>query len=164
MRRGTAALFALFALAASARAEPLPPGAAAMVDDQVVTQYDVDQRVALMRALYGKPDTAELRQEVLEKLKSEARYLKAAQGRNVTVSSAEVDRTVDSILRANHITAARLAAVLAHYDTAIDGLRTWIAVRLAWAKATRRPDDWNYVFPGLSGPSGARQPNPRYIP
>src|ERR1700741_491868 len=150
MRRPAVALALLLPLSTPLRAEPLPPGVAAIVGEQMITRYDVDQHVALMHALYGQRDTAELRRRALEELKSETRELEVAQSRNIEVSSAEVDRTVASILRANRITAARLAATLAHYGTAMDTLRFWIAARLARAKATRRPDDWSYVFPGLS--------------
>jgi hypothetical protein len=156
MRHPAIAAMMVFTLGAPACAEPLPPGMAAVVGDQVISDYDVDQRVGLICALFDKHEP---RNQILEELKSETWRLEVAQRRKVLVPAAEVDRTVGSILRANRIAASRFEALLAHCGTTTAGLRHWIAVRLAWAKATKQPDDWNYAFPGLAGPRQPKQGN-----
>ena len=158
MRHPAIAALVMFAIGASVCADPLPPGMAAVVGDRVISDYDVDQRATLICALFDKHEP---RNQILEQLKSEAWELEVAQRRKVLVSAAEVDRAIGSILRADRVTASRLGAVLAHCGTTTKTLRLWIAVRLAWAKATKQPDDWNYAFPGLAGP---RQPKQGKLP
>ncbi len=114
-------------------------GVAAVVNDQVVTEYDLRQRLALVVATSGMqptPDTIKrLRPQVLDQLKTEKLELEEAQRKNITVSPNEVDKEIDGIVKDNHLTLDGLKEILAKDNVAFETLRAQIAVQLAWQKA-----------------------------
>lgn len=114
-------------------------GVAAIVNDQIVSEYDLRQRLALVISTSGMHATADvikrLRPQVLEQLKTEKLELEEAQRKNITVSPTEVDKEIDGILHDNHLTMDQLNSILARDNVAMETLRAQIAVQLAWQKA-----------------------------
>src|SRR5206468_8726892 len=98
---------ATHAQAAPPAAQPTPPGTepflnenntdgvAAVVNDSVISDYDLRQRVALFLATSGMHPNAEnlkaIRQQVLSQLETERLELLEAQRKNISVSTSEVD-------------------------------------------------------------------------
>lgn len=119
--------------------EQFEDGVAAVVNDQIVSEYDLRQRLALVISTSGRPSDAEtikrLKPQVLEQLKTEKLELEEAQRKNITVSPPEVDKEIEGILKDNNLTMDQLKSVLAHADVAMETLRSQIAVQLAWQKA-----------------------------
>ncbi|MEI9929282.1 MAG: SurA N-terminal domain-containing protein [Rhizomicrobium sp.] len=114
-------------------------GVAAVINDQIVSEYDVRQRLALVLSTSGMaptPDTLKkLRPQVLDQLKTEKLELEEAQRKNITVSPTEVDKEIENILKDNHLTKEQLTGILAKSGVAFETLRAQIAVQLAWQKS-----------------------------
>ena len=79
---------------------PLPQvvKATAIVNGEVITQTDIDQRVALLAIASGNPIPANeidaLRQQVLRNLIDETLQIQAAKAAEILVKTADIDRTV----------------------------------------------------------------------
>lgn len=114
-------------------------GVAAIVNDRVISEYDLRQRTALVVATSGMRQTADsrrkLRAQVLDQLKTEQLELQEAQRKNITVSPTEVDKEIDGIIKDNHLTLDQLKGILGKDNVAFETLRAQIAVQLAWQKA-----------------------------
>jgi peptidyl-prolyl cis-trans isomerase SurA len=112
---------------------------AAVVNDDIVTEYDLEQRLALVIATSGMqavPDVVKkLKPQVLEQLKTEKLELQESKRKNITVSPPEVDKEIEGILKDNHLTLAQLKDILARDKVDVATLRAQIAVQLAWQKA-----------------------------
>jgi peptidyl-prolyl cis-trans isomerase SurA len=119
--------------------DPNENGVAAIVNDQIVSIYDLRQRLALVIATSGMQPTAatikRLRPQILDQLKTEKLELEEAQRKNITVSPTEVDKEIEGILKDNHLTADQLKDILGKDGVAFETLRAQIAVQLAWQKA-----------------------------
>ena len=108
------------AAAAAAAQAPLRAGdhIAAVVNQELVTAYEVSQRIARARDEAQRnnqrlPTEAELRRQVLESLIEDRAMLSHARDSGVRVDEGEIDRTVASIAAQNKITMAQLRQQLA---------------------------------------------------
>jgi peptidyl-prolyl cis-trans isomerase SurA len=119
--------------------EQIEDGVAAVVNDQVVTEYDLRQRLLLAVSTSGMQPTTEtvkrLRPQILDQLKTEKLELEEAQRKNITVSPNEVDKEIEGIIKDNNMTMDQLKGILAHDNVAMETLRAQIATQLAWQKA-----------------------------
>src|SRR3954469_3079511 len=72
--------------------------ATAIVNGEIITQTDIDQRVALMAIANGGKIPADeverLRQQVLRNLIDETLQIQAAKAAEISVSEADIDKTV----------------------------------------------------------------------
>jgi peptidyl-prolyl cis-trans isomerase SurA len=116
-------------------------GVAAVVNDSVISTYDLRQRVALFVATSnGRPTDEQLkaiRPQILKQLETERLQLLEAQKNNITVSAEEVDKAIENIVKDNHLQAGQLEGLLARADVAIGTLRAQIAAQIAWAKTVQ---------------------------
>jgi peptidyl-prolyl cis-trans isomerase SurA len=108
------------AAATAAQAGAVRPGdhIAAVVNQELVTAYEVGQRMARARAEAQRnnqrlPPEAELRRQVLESLIEERAMLSHARDSGLRVDEAEIDRAVASIAAQNQLTMAQLRQQLA---------------------------------------------------
>ncbi|MES2957324.1 MAG: peptidylprolyl isomerase [Pseudomonadota bacterium] len=108
------------AAAAAAPANRIQPGdhIAAVVNQELVTAFEVNQRVGLARAQAQRnnqrlPPEAELRRQVLESLIEDRAMLSHARDSGVRVDDGEVDRAVANIATQNQITMAQMRQQLA---------------------------------------------------
>ncbi len=119
--------------------DPNSDGVVAVVNDQIVSEYDLRQRLALVISTSGMQPTpatlSKMRPQVLEQLKTEKLELEEAQRKNITVSPTEVDKEIDGIVKDNHLNLDQLKGILAKDKVAFETLRAQIAVQLAWQKA-----------------------------
>ncbi len=115
-------------------------GIAAVVNDAIITDYELRQRLALVATTTGvRADNAEqrkaLRAQVLRQLETEKMQVLEANRKNITISADDVDKAVESILKENNLTLDKLTDVLSHGGVNVSTLRNQIAVQLAWQKA-----------------------------
>lgn len=114
-------------------------GVAAVVNDQIVSLYDLRQRLRLVISTSGMRPTADtmkrLKPQVLDQLKTEKLELEEAQRKNITVAPPEVDKEIEGIIKDNHLTMDQLKELLGKDNVAFETLRAQIAVQLAWQKA-----------------------------
>lgn len=113
-------------------------GVAAIVNDNVISNYDVRQRVALFMATSGVRQTPEalkqIRAQVLKQLETERLELLEATKNKVSVSASEVDKAIDDIMKDNHLTQEQLQKLLSQADVQMATLRAQIAAQIAWSK------------------------------
>jgi peptidyl-prolyl cis-trans isomerase SurA len=114
---------------------------ASIVNDTVITDYDLRQRVALYIATSNAHPTPEamkqIREQVLRQLETERIQLLEAQQNKITVSAADVDKSIDNILKDNHLTLEQLTALLARSNVAMGTMRSQIAAQIAWSKTVQ---------------------------
>jgi len=113
-------------------------GIAAIVNDSPISNYDVRQRIALFAATSGahiSPDSLkQIRNQVLKQLETERLELLESEKDKVTVSAADVDKAINSILTDNHLSQDQLNKMLSSSDVRIETLRAQIAASIAWQK------------------------------
>lgn len=116
-------------------------GVAAIVNDSVISDYDLNQRIALFMATSGQqppPDKLQqIRVQVLKQLETERLQLLEAQKKNISVSAADVDKAVDNILKENNLKKEQLEEMLTRGGVAMATLRSQIAVGIAWSKTVQ---------------------------
>jgi len=116
-------------------------GVAAVVNDTVISQYDLRQRVALFLATTGaratKDNMDRIHDQVLKQLETERLELLEAQKNNITVSGSEVDKAIDNITSDNNMTLDQLKGMLAQAGVNIATLRGQIATQIAWSKTVQ---------------------------
>jgi peptidyl-prolyl cis-trans isomerase SurA len=113
-------------------------GVAATVNDSVISDYDLKQRIALFVATSGVRPSADslnaIRDQVLKQLETEQMELIEAKKENITVSAGDVDRAINDIVKSNHISLDQLKNVLAHGGVEYATLRAQISTQIAWSK------------------------------
>ncbi|MGQ0742251.1 MAG: peptidylprolyl isomerase [Alphaproteobacteria bacterium] len=113
-------------------------GAVAMVNDAVISDYDLNQRMSLYLATAGVRPTAEqakrIREQILRALVDEALQLQAAQKASITVAKEEVDKAMESIAKQNNTTVAQIEQVLGGVGVSINTLHTQLTIEIAWQK------------------------------
>lgn len=116
-------------------------GVAAIVNDTVISQYDLRQRVALFIATTGAKPTKEnmdrIHDQVLKQLETERLELLEAQKNNITVSGSEVDKAISNITSDNNMSLDQLKAMLEQQGVNFATLRSQIATQIAWSKTVQ---------------------------
>jgi peptidyl-prolyl cis-trans isomerase SurA len=118
----------------------MPPiiKATAIVNGDVITQTDVDQRLAFLSVANNQPippdqvDT--LRQQVLRNLIDETLEIQAAKQDKIEVKKSDIDRTVQRVAQGAKQTPEQMAAYLAAHGSSIDSLRRQIEGEIAWQR------------------------------
>lgn len=113
-------------------------GVAAIVNDEVISTYDVNQRASLLLLGSGIEPSRETldraRAQALRDLVDERLQLQEARERKVTIEPAELDRAVADIARQNGTSAETLRQQLASAGIGIQTLRTQIEADIAWRR------------------------------
>ena len=117
--------------------------ATAIVNGDVITQTDVEQRLALLAIANGGQVPADqmdaLRQQVLRNLIDETLEIQAAKAEKepIEIKAAEIDKTVDRVAGNVKQTPAQLAAYLEANGSSIKSLRRQIEGEIAWQRLQR---------------------------
>lgn len=116
-------------------------GVAAVVNDAIITEYDVRQRTLLFLATSNQQATpeniAKLRSQILQQLTTEQLQIQEARRKGLTVSPTDVDKSIDRIINDNRLTREALTDLLAKGGVDMSTLRAQIAVQIAWQKAVQ---------------------------
>jgi peptidyl-prolyl cis-trans isomerase SurA len=115
--------------------------AAAVVNDFVISTYDLDQRVKLVMATSGAsgPEVAKkLRQQVLRQLIDELLQLQEAQKSKITVSAEDLDKSLKRIAQQNNITVDQIYKTLDENRISRNTLQSQIKADLAWQKLVQQ--------------------------
>lgn len=143
------AFFSPFLLiAALVTAVPQPAAAqaveriVAIVNDQVVSSYDLDQRLALALSATGQPDTpqnrASLRSQVLNALINEKLQMQEATRLHIVVSKSDLDKALAIIAKQNNVTAGHLKEFLAAKGVPEGALAAQLKAEIAWSRVVRQ--------------------------
>jgi peptidyl-prolyl cis-trans isomerase SurA len=113
----------------------------ALVNDQPISVYDLDQRVGLIMVTSNIPDTAEMRKKVreqaLEQLETEQIQRQESQKNDITVSTPEVDKRVKDIIGDSNISEEQLKDILKQGHVSMATFRSQIANQILWQKAVQ---------------------------
>jgi peptidyl-prolyl cis-trans isomerase SurA len=119
---------------------PLPQviKATAIVNGEIITQTDIDQRVALLAIASGQPipanEVEQLRQQVLRNLIDETLQIQAAKAEEILVKPADIDRTVERVAGNVKQSPEQMAAFLAQNGSSIRAIRRQIEGEIAWRR------------------------------
>ena len=115
--------------------------ATAIVNGEVITQTDVDQRLALLAIANGRPIPAEeveqLRVQVLRNLIDETLQIQAAKAAEINVTEQDIDRTVTRVAQGVKQTPEQLADYLKANGSSIRSIRRQIHGEIAWSRLQR---------------------------
>ena len=115
--------------------------ATAIINSEVVTQTDVDQRLALLALANGgkiPPEEVDrLRQQVLRNLIDETLEIQAAKAEKITIKPADIDKTLGRVAANVKQTPDQLAQFLEAQNSSIKSLRRQIEGEIAWQRLQR---------------------------
>jgi peptidyl-prolyl cis-trans isomerase SurA len=113
-------------------------GVAAIVNDYVISDYDLNQRVQLFIATSGirpTPETlAQIRAQVLRSVEDEVLQLQEAARHKIAVSKAEVDRALQNIANENKIAIEQILMTVTNAGVTVETFRQQVAAQLTWQK------------------------------
>ena len=130
---------------------PIPPvvKATAIVNGDVITQTDIDQRVALLAIANGQPIPAEemdrLRQQVLRNLIDETLQIQAAKQEEINVKQSEIDRTVERVAASFKMNVDQLDSYLKAHGSSTRSMRRQVEGEIAWQRLQRAKIESNIV-------------------
>jgi len=111
---------------------------AAMVNGEIISQHDLDERLKLTLVTSNLTDTAEMRAglaaSVLRRMIDEGLKIQAASKEKITISPADVAAQLEAIEQQNHLPPGGLLKLLAAKGVGTDALRQQIRAEIAWAK------------------------------
>ncbi|MBV9044519.1 MAG: SurA N-terminal domain-containing protein, partial [Alphaproteobacteria bacterium] len=111
------------------------------MNDQVITEYDLRQRILLFVSTSGLPRTPEMlarmRDQMLTTLEEEQLKIQEARRKGITVSPVDVDKQIERITQDNHMSREQLADMLKGAGVDMSTLRGQIATSIAWQKAVQ---------------------------
>jgi peptidyl-prolyl cis-trans isomerase SurA len=115
--------------------------ATAIVNGDIITQTDIDQRLALLIIASGGKIPADeidrLRQQVLRNLIDEALQVQAAKAEKITIKPQDIDRTLARVAASNKQTVEQLTALLDANGSSINSMRHQIEGEIAWTRLQR---------------------------
>jgi peptidyl-prolyl cis-trans isomerase SurA len=137
------------AAATSRQAAPSQPGGsapemriAAVVNDDVISVFDLFSRVRMVLISSNLPDTEETRQklagQVLRQLIDEKLQLQEAKKQNITATEEEINRALGQIEKQNNMKSGQLDQYLQARGIERDVLVNQLTAAIVWAKLVKR--------------------------
>jgi peptidyl-prolyl cis-trans isomerase SurA len=115
---------------------------AAVVNDKIISVYDLRQRIEILIFSADLPNTAEQRRgmapQVIRGLIDEALQTEEAGRRNVRVSTRDMDNAIGNIEQANNIPEGRFEEFVRSRGLSSDAALAQIRAGIAWQKLIRR--------------------------
>jgi len=112
--------------------------ATAIVNGEIITQTDIDQRLALLAIANNTPiptnELDRLRQQVLSNLIDETLQIQAARHEEIEITDADVDKTVARVAGNVNQTPDQMAAYLKARGSSIRSIRRQITGEIAWRR------------------------------
>lgn len=112
--------------------------ATAIVNGDVITQTDVDHRLAFMALSQGGQIEADelerLRQQILRNLIDETLQIQAAKSKEVSAKKSDIDRTIERVAANAKMTVPQFEALLKSNGSDISTVRRQIEGEIAWQR------------------------------
>jgi peptidyl-prolyl cis-trans isomerase SurA len=112
--------------------------ATAIVNGEIITQTDIDQRLGLLAIANGGQLPAEeverLRQQVLRNMIDETLQIQAARAEEITIKPQDIDRTLARVAANTKQSVEQLSALLEANGSSINTMRRQIEGEIAWAR------------------------------
>jgi len=117
---------------------PRSTGVAAIVNDHIISDYDLDQRVLLFLTTSGVRPTAEtlvqIRSQVLRSIEDEILEFEEAGKHKITVAKADVDKAIKNIADDNHLTLEQVTSTVTNAGVDVAVFRQQLAAQVLWQK------------------------------
>ncbi len=117
---------------------PTEVRATAIINGDVITQTDIDQRLALLAISNGGKIPADqmqtLRQQVLRNLIDETLQIQAAKAEDIKVTPADIDKTVERVAGNVKQTPAQMGDYLKANGSSIRSIRRQIEGEISWQR------------------------------
>ncbi len=114
----------------------------AVVNDEAITQADLDDRVALVFLSSGLPQDPESRKKIAERvlqtLIDERLQLQEARRYNISIDNADIDRAVGIVAKQNNMTTEQLDALFKARGVSKQTLVEQVKANLTWARLAQR--------------------------
>lgn len=108
----------------------------AVVNDEIVSEYDVNQRLGLIIATTGRLDSEEqyqqMRKQVVGSLVDEKLQYQEAREHELSIDEKEVEQQFTQLAAGNRITAEQFATSLTQMGTSKDAIMHQLRANLAW--------------------------------
>ncbi|MBB3763611.1 peptidylprolyl isomerase [Sphingomicrobium lutaoense] len=120
--------------------QALPPvvKATAIINGEVITQTDVEHRLALVMISSNNEVTGEqlvqLRQQVLRNLIDETLQIQAARAEEIEITDAEIDQTLEQVAQRNNRTTDQLGELLRENGSSLRSIRRQVHGEMAWQR------------------------------
>lgn len=128
--------------------EPAPPaaapqvGIAAIVNDEMISAFDVEQRVRLLLVTTGVPYSPEAaraaRLAALRALVDEALELQEARKQSVVITSEQIEQSFQQVLDSNKVTLEQFEQLMKQAGTSASTLKRQLGAELAWNQVVLR--------------------------
>ena len=113
-------------------------GVVATVNDQVITNYDLDQRIGLFSATSGvrptKDTLPQIRMQVLRALEDEILEVQEATKHKISIGKPEVDRAIANIAEDNKVSTDEILNTVKRAGVREEVLRNQITAQITWQK------------------------------
>ena len=133
-----AAALAVALLAAPPATAQLAEGVAAVVNDHVISTFDVRQRASLLLVSAGMQSTPDIQRRAiaraLQDLIDESLQVQEAEKFHINITPEQIDRHVQELATQNHVTADAFVAQLTQAGVSIQTLRAQLAANMAWER------------------------------
>lgn len=117
-------------------------GIAAVVNDEMVSAFDVEQRVRLLLVTTGVPYSPEAaraaRLTALRSLVDEALELQEARKQGITVTEEQVEQSFQQVLQSNKVTQEQFDQLMKQAGTSATTLKRQLRAELAWNQVVLR--------------------------
>lgn len=138
-------LFVALVCAACALAFGAEPGMAqseqkieVLVNDEPITNYDITQRMRLLKVTTRQQPSEKLRKKVIEDLVSERIQLQEATRNGVAVPEEEVNKVFGKVAKSNNLSPEQLSASLSQLGVNAKTMKDQIRARLSWRSVVQR--------------------------
>jgi peptidyl-prolyl cis-trans isomerase SurA len=119
-------------------APKITTGVAAIVNDFVISEYDLDQRTNLFLATSGVRPTKEtlpqIRSQVLRSLEDEVLELQEANKHKIAVTKTDVDKALQNIAEDNKLTVDQIVGTITKAGVTVETFRQQLAAQIVWQK------------------------------
>ncbi len=117
--------------------DPNVQGVASIVNDHLISEYDVTQRVALVLVTAGiqqptQEMLTQIRQQVLTSLQDETLQLQEAGLREITIQNQEIEDAIRSVANDNGLSIEQITNTLAQAGVSMQTFRRQLAAQIAW--------------------------------
>jgi len=114
-------------------------GVAAIVNDKLISEYDVDQRVAMFIVTSGivnptAETLAQIREQVLRAMEDEILQIEEATRLGITVADQEIDGAIEQVAGDNGMTTDQILAMLGSAGVQPQTFREQMRSQIAWGK------------------------------
>jgi peptidyl-prolyl cis-trans isomerase SurA len=119
-------------------APKITTGVAAIVNDFVISEYDLEQRTNLFLATSGVRPTKEtlpqIRAQVLRSLEDEVLELQEANKHKITVTKTDVDKALMNIADDNKLSVDQIVGTITKAGVTVETFRQQLAAQIVWQK------------------------------